>query len=84
VTENLPVAKIVPLTPAEASLEELELVASGQLKLPEEVMDEEAFWSIGSEAAAGHEALLKASRALSDDREDRDAGCQPGHRTSSR
>ncbi len=39
---NLPVAKLVPLSPIDASTEELTLVASGELQLPSEKLNNSA------------------------------------------
>lgn len=69
---NLPVAKLVPLSATDTSAEELALVASGQLRLPEKPLDEEAFWALG----AGESASETLARALDDvigrEREERD------------
>src|SRR5260370_8040748 len=45
---NLPIAKLVPLSPLDASTEELTLVASGELQLPSEKLNDRAFSSIGT------------------------------------
>src|SRR6476660_9812016 len=68
---NLPIAKLVPLSSAETSAEELELVASGRLLLPVQELDEKAFWAIGSKGRAG-KSRAAIRRAVSEDREERD------------
>jgi antitoxin (DNA-binding transcriptional repressor) of toxin-antitoxin stability system len=70
---NLPVAKLVPLSPAEASAEEFALVAAGKLILPAEELDEKAFWASETRKRIDP-GLSKAARGVvSEDREDRDA-----------
>ncbi len=75
---NLPVAKLVPLSTADVSSEELALAASGELLLPRAALNERVFWSIGaagprkSGATSGIETA--AAKAVSKDREERDAG----------
>jgi prevent-host-death family protein len=71
---NLPVAKLVPLLPAEASAEELALVATGELTLPSQVLDEEAFWAIGMDRPLRAGLAPVISQAVSEDREERDDG----------
>jgi prevent-host-death family protein len=71
---NLPVAKLVPLGPTDVSAEELALVASGELQLPTEKLNERAFWSIGADNPVTGPAMAAVLRAISDDREERDAG----------
>ncbi len=71
---NLPIAKIVPLATADVSAEELALVASGQMLLPSEPFDERAFWSIGAKHPVSAEVAESIFRAVSEDREERDAG----------
>ena len=71
---NLPVARLVPLSPIDASTEELALVASGELQLPSEKLNERAFWSIGADNPVTGDAMAAALRAISEDREERDAG----------
>ena len=58
---NLPVAKLT-------------LVASGELQLPSEKLNERAFWSIGTDNPVTGDAMAAALRAISEDREERDAG----------
>jgi antitoxin (DNA-binding transcriptional repressor) of toxin-antitoxin stability system len=69
---NLPIAKLVPLSPAETSAEELTLVASGRLTLPDQELDEEAFWAIGSQDPIEESRAAAIRRAVSEDREERD------------
>jgi prevent-host-death family protein len=71
---NLPVAKIVPLGPLDVSSEELALVASGELQLPAERLNERAFWSIGADNPVTGPNMHAVLRAVSEDRKDRDAG----------
>jgi prevent-host-death family protein len=71
---NLPVAKIVPLAATEVSAEELALAASGELLLPSETLNQRTFWSIGSTAPVSAEAADAILGAVSQDREERDAG----------
>jgi prevent-host-death family protein len=76
---NLPVAKLVPLSTADVSSEELALAASGELLLPLEPFNERAFWSvgagrIGSGASKKSGIATAAAKAVSRDREERDAG----------
>ena len=69
---NLPIAKLVPLSPTETSAEELALVASGRLTLPVQELDEEAFWAIGSQDPIEESRAAAIRRAVSEDREGRD------------
>jgi prevent-host-death family protein len=71
---NLPIAKIVPLSTADVSSEELALAASGELLLPLETLDERAFWSIGAGPGRKSGIETAAAKAVSKDREERDAG----------
>jgi prevent-host-death family protein len=71
---NLPVAKIIPLNTADVSVEELALVASGELLLPSEKLNERAFWSIGTNHPMSASIAVSLSSAVSEDREERDAG----------
>jgi prevent-host-death family protein len=71
---NLPVAKLVPLGPTDASAEELALAASGELLLPSETLNERGFWSIGAAHPVSAEIADAIGRAVSLDREERDAG----------
>lgn len=71
---NLPVAKLVPLSTAEVSADELAPAASGELRLPSEPLDEKEFWQIGARLPVGKHLRSKAAQAVSQDREERDAG----------
>jgi prevent-host-death family protein len=76
---NLPVAKLVPLSTADVSSEELALAASGELLLPLEAFNERAFWSIGAGRIGAGEARKSgietaAAKVVSRDRKERDAG----------
>jgi len=69
---NLPVAKLVPLSPAEASAEELALVAAGKLILPADELDEKAFWASETREPMDRRLSEAACAVVSEDREDRD------------
>jgi prevent-host-death family protein len=71
---NLPVAKLVPLSGAEISADELALVATGELALPSRPLDEESFWRIGEDVLIQGDFSERAAQAVSDDRDERDAG----------
>jgi len=71
---SLPVAKLIPLPSLESPAEELALAASGELRLPTEKLNERKFWSIGARVALTDDLSEIASQAVSEDREDRDAG----------
>jgi prevent-host-death family protein len=71
---NLPIAKIVPLATTDVSAEELALVASGQLLLPSKKLNERAFWAIGAKQPVSAEIARGLADAVSEDREERDAG----------
>ena len=71
---NLTVAKLVPLTTKEGSGKELALAASGELLLPSHKLNERAFWSIGADIPVTRDVVEAAARAVSEDREERDAG----------
>ena len=70
---NLPIAKIIPSNTTDVSAEELALAASGQLLLPSEKFNERAFWSIGAKHPVSAEVAEAIFRAVSEDREERDA-----------
>ncbi len=61
---NLPVAKLVPFSAAEASEEELLLVASGKMRLPKEPLNVEELLKIRTGRVSGNEAV----HALLEDR----------------
>lgn len=71
---NLPIAKIVPLDTTDVAAEELALVASGQLVLPSKKFNERAFWAIGAEHPVSAEIAQSLADAVSEDRQERDAG----------
>jgi prevent-host-death family protein len=71
---NLPVAKLVPLSVSDVSSEELALAATGEMLLPQQTLDERAFWSIGARYSKRPGIEAAAARAVSKDREERDAG----------
>jgi prevent-host-death family protein len=70
---NLPVAKLVPLGAADTDSEELALAAAGKLVLPEEVLDQETFWSVGRKSRIAARSAGVVRQAVSRDREERDA-----------
>ena len=65
------------MTRSDASVEELTLAANGEMTLPVESFDEDAFWSIGAEAALREDLGPLAARAISEDREERDLWSGP-------
>lgn len=54
---NLPVAKLVPFSAAEASEEELLLVASGKMRLPKNSLNVERLLKIRTGKVPGHGAV---------------------------
>lgn len=62
---NLPIAKIVPLSMANIAAEDLSLVASGQLRLPEARLPA-SFWSM----PAPRVSLKRAVAAVTAEREE--------------
>jgi prevent-host-death family protein len=71
---NRPIAKIVPLDTTDFSAEDLALAASGQMLLPAKKFNERAFWAIGAKHPVSADIADSLSRAISEDREERDAG----------
>ncbi len=71
---NLPVAKLIPFRAPDTSPEELSLAASGELRLPEETLDEEAFWALGADEGPNEALAAALARAIAQDREERDDG----------
>jgi len=69
---NLPVAKLIPFRAPDTSAEELGLAASGELRIPEETLDEEAFWALGAGEGPSEALAEVLSRVISHDREERD------------
>jgi prevent-host-death family protein len=63
---NLPVAKLVPFSPEEASDEELLLVASGKMRLPKNPLKIDALLKIPTGTVASNDGI----QALLDDREE--------------
>lgn len=61
---SLPVAKLVPFSAKEASEEELLLVASGKMRMPEEPLNVEELLKIRTGRVSGNEAV----HALLEDR----------------
>ena len=71
---NLPVARQVPIAPSDSTSEELALVAGGEMSLPSGPLDAARFWSIGKDLAVSADLGTLAAEAVSQDREERDAG----------
>jgi len=65
---RLPIAKIVPLSGAEA--DELSLVASGQMTLPKQQLDHKRFWAIGGNIRRSRQTAAAIERAIAAERED--------------
>lgn len=63
---KLPVAKLVPFEPGDASEEDLELVAAGLMRLPKGKLDVDAFWKLPRPKVKGNLAV----EALLQDREE--------------
>lgn len=63
---NLPIAKLVPFSPENASDDELLLVAAGKMRLAEQSLDFSAFWKIPTGTVADSGAV----HALLRDREE--------------
>jgi prevent-host-death family protein len=71
---NIPIAKISPLQEDDAEGDELSLVASGQMTLPKKSFREDRFWAIGSRKAKTPDLRAAIRRAISAEREERNAG----------
>jgi prevent-host-death family protein len=71
---NIPIAKIIPLQEEDAEGDELSLVASGQMTLPKKPFREDRFWATGSRAAKTPDLRAAIRRAISAEREERNAG----------
>jgi len=67
---KLPIAKIVPLRDEDMDLEELSLVATGQLTLPTQKLDYKRFWAIGGRARRSQRIADAIQRAVEADREE--------------
>lgn len=67
---KLPIAKIVPLDSQDGDMEELALVASGQMKLPSKQFDQKRFWSIGGGMKRNAKLAKAIDQAITADRED--------------
>lgn len=63
---NLPVAKLVPFVAEHATEEELTLVASGILRLPEKALDLDRLWKMPKATVKGNAAI----QAILDERDD--------------
>jgi prevent-host-death family protein len=63
---NLPVAKLVPFVPGDATEEELQLVAEGKMRLPEKALNIDDLWNIRTGSVSSSEAIT----ALLKDREE--------------
>jgi prevent-host-death family protein len=71
---NLPIAKIVPLRMEEMDVDELSLVASGQMTLPKKRLDEGCFWAIGTPVRKNRKLKRAIERAIDAERDDGNAG----------
>ena len=67
---SIPIARIVPLHGEDMDLEELSLVASGQMTLPKQELDPERFWAIGCSMKPSRKVAKAIQRAISADREE--------------
>ena len=54
---NLPVAKLIPFTSEDASEEELLLVATGAMRLPEAPLDVDELWRMPKARVAGRRGI---------------------------
>jgi prevent-host-death family protein len=63
---NLPVAKLIPFLPGNASEDELMLVAAGKMRLPEVPIDFDELWRIKTGSVDDSDAI----RALLKDRDE--------------
>ena len=79
---NIPIAKIVPFPADEIELDELSLVASGQMILPKKQFDENRFWRIGAHCRTNRKVEKAIRRALEAEREESNAGVL-GHKRDS-
>jgi prevent-host-death family protein len=70
---NTPIAKIIPLQRLDLEADELSLVVSGQMTLPDKPFHADRFWAIG--ARTRHSNLKTAiQKTIDAEREERDAG----------
>ena len=67
---NLPIARIVPLRGEDMHPEELSLVASGQMTLPKQELDQKRFWAIGGGMKGSRKLANAILRAIAADRKD--------------
>lgn len=70
---NLPIAKIVPLHGEDMDPEEISLVASGQMALPKQKLDQKRFWAAGGGVKGNRNLAGAIQRAIAADREDYDS-----------
>lgn len=63
---NLPVAKLIPFVAADASEEELALVADGAMRLPEKSLDLDRLWKMPRATVNGK----AAQKAVLDERDE--------------
>ena len=54
---NLPVAKLIPFSPGDASDDELMLVAAGKMRLPEVPLDADELWKIKTGSVDDSDAI---------------------------
>lgn len=67
---NLPIAKIVPLRRDEMDVDEMSLVASGQMTLPEKPFQASSFLSIGAKMKKSKKLKRAMNRAIAAEREE--------------
>ena len=67
---HLPIAKIIPLHCDDTDSQELSLVASGQMTLPKDELDQARFWAIGGRMKKSRKIRNTIQRAVAADRED--------------
>ena len=79
-----PIAKIVPLGEHDLEEDELSLVASGQMTLPEKQLDSERFWAIGARAARSLDLRPAIRKAINAEREESDVSLLGHKRNRSR
>jgi prevent-host-death family protein len=65
---NLPVAKLVPFSSEDASEEELLLVSTGVMRLPEAPLDVDELWKMPKAKVAGRRAVDAVLEARDDAR----------------
>jgi prevent-host-death family protein len=71
---NTPIAKIIPLQGDDLEVDELSLVASGQMTLPKKHFQDHRFWEIGARTARHPNLRAVIQKAIGAEREETDAG----------